>query len=412
MRLALGLCIAATAWGQALSLQDCIQKALHAPSSVSLARQDEEIARQGVTAARASFLPQFGVGGGFTYNSPGPGGQQFVALNGTREYSVLPGTTFELDTSGRLRALYARAKADLQIAGVRAQIAERDLRRIVASAFYRVLLARRLVQVNEDMLGEASAFEKRSQDLLEGGEVAKADVVRATGQVAFFRQGLQSAQLEAQLANQDLASFWTDQVDVPLPLQDELDSAPQSVADDQANIFLRRPEFSLFSFEKFGFEAERRLARSELLPRVGFQYQYGIDSNRLSFADRGSAAVLSLSVPVFDWYRARSLGRQARIRGEQVDTNRAISTRTFSRDLSAAQARLKSLSGQIDATKLQVSTSEQNLQLSRLRYEGGEGPSLDVVVAQQQLAQARTNYALALAAYANAKADLEVAAGR
>ena len=49
---------------------------------------------------------------------------------------------------------------------------------------------------------------------------------------------------------------------------------------------------------------------------------------------------------------------------------------------------------------------------SRVRYEGGEGLALDVVAAQNQLAQARTNYYTTLVNYLNARADLEVAAGK
>ena len=67
---------------------------------------------------------------------------------------------------------------------------------------------------------------------------------------------------------------------------------------------------------------------------------------------------------------------------------------------------------QISLTQSQVSLSEENLRLSRLRYEGGEGSALDVVAAQNQLAQARTSYYSTLANYLNARADLQVASGR
>ena len=63
-------------------------------------------------------------------------------------------------------------------------------------------------------------------------------------------------------------------------------------------------------------------------------------------------------------------------------------------------------------TRTQVRTSEDNLKLAHVRYEGGEGPALDVVVAVGQLAQAQTNYFTLLSNYANALADLEVASGR
>jgi outer membrane protein len=59
-----------------------------------------------------------------------------------------------------------------------------------------------------------------------------------------------------------------------------------------------------------------------------------------------------------------------------------------------------------------VKLSEESLQLSRIRYEGGEGSALEVVDAQNQLTQARTNYYTALAGCWNAKIDLEVATGQ
>ena len=56
--------------------------------------------------------------------------------------------------------------------------------------------------------------------------------------------------------------------------------------------------------------------------------------------------------------------------------------------------------------------AEDNLRLSRVRYEGGEGPALEVVVAQGQLVQARQNYYAVRADYLTARADLEVARGQ
>ena len=67
---------------------------------------------------------------------------------------------------------------------------------------------------------------------------------------------------------------------------------------------------------------------------------------------------------------------------------------------------------QIAALDRQVKLAEEDLTLSRVRYEGGEGSALDVVTVQNQLAQARAGYYTNLANYLIAKADLEVADGR
>ena len=83
----------------------------------------------------------------------------------------------------------------------------------------------------------------------------------------------------------------------------------------------------------------------------------------------------------------------------------------FVGNLKVTQRRAET-SALIAQTETQVKLSEDNLRLSRVRYEGGEGTALDVVTAQTQLAQARSNYYAARANYLNARADLEVASGR
>jgi outer membrane protein len=176
--------------------------------------------------------------------------------------------------------------------------------------------------------------------------------------------------------------------------------------------FLRRPEFRLFDAQLRGFQADARRARADLFPQLSLVQQYGIDSTRFSFADRGYATFLHLDVPVFDWFRARSASRQFALKASQVDTNRQIATRVFSKEYRDALARVDLVYTQIAITERQVKLSEDNLRLSRVRYEGGEGTALDVVIAQDQLAQARANYFTAKANYLNARVDLEVASGR
>ncbi len=419
-----GLLIAQTS---PLTLDDCVRLALKAPSLITVAQQERRIADRGVSAARSSFLPQAQLNNGFTYNSPprtasSPAGVSiepgstsvgsFVALNGVREYQSLATTAWELDISGRLRAALARARADQQIAAADLAIIERDLKRAVTGAYYRVLLARRLVAANRDVLKEAESFADRTRTMFRSGEVAQADVAKAESQVAFLTQAVRVAELDAQVANSELASFWSADVATELSLADTLESQPSPEPEQQVTPFLGRPEFRLFDAQKRGFEADYRHQRSFLFPQLNFNFEYGIDSNRVAIRDRGQAAFFSLNIPVFDWFRTRSLAQQFRLRADQIDTRKEISGREFSRDYQVALARVKSVFEQIRLADTQVRTSDDNLRLSRIRYEGGEGPALDVVAAQTQLAQARTNYFTALANYAVARADLEVAAGR
>lgn len=407
----------AQAAGALLTLPDCLRLAEAAPSQLSIARQQTEIARYGLVQARANFLPQFSLGNNYTYNSPlvhSPNTSSFVALNGIREYSSLATSALDVDTSGRLRAILDRARAERDGAAANLGLARRDLRRAVTASYYRLQLARELVRVTRDSLTEAQAFETRTRLLVQNGEVAQADLIKASAEVAFIEQALQSSELESRLANHDLASFWTTDVDTELALDDSLrqDAPPPEAQQPQPTPFLRRLEFNFLDAERRGFLADARRARADLLPQLSFVMEYGLDANRIAANQRGYAGFAHLNIPVFDWFRARSAKRQFELQAQQVDTNRQITTRAFSREYQDALSRAQILYGQIALTAKQVQLSEDNLRLSRIRYEGGEGSALDVVTAQTQLAQARTNHYEARANYLGARADLEVAAGR
>jgi outer membrane protein TolC len=402
-----------------LTLQDCIHLAEGAPSAVRLAQQEREIADRDVVQARAGFLPQAELLSNFTYNSPrldDPSTFSFIPLNAIREYSLLGSVHQEFDTSGRLRAEMSRARANQDIAHANLEITRRDLRKSVTIAYYRLLLTRQLIGTISDMLKESQSFAERTRVMFEGGEAARADLVKARAQVAFLQQALNAADLEARLANQDLASFWTRDADEPLQLADALDEALPAVAEDLASgdsrPFLRRLEFTLLDAQRKGFEADARRARGDLLPQLSFLFQYGQDYSSLEWRNRGYAAYVNLRIPLFDWFHAKSQKQQFELRVKQVDTNRAVTERNLSHEYLSARARAQQLFRQIALTHEQVRLSEEDLRLSRARYEGGEGPALDVVAAQNQLAQARNNYYTSLANYLTARIELEVASGK
>jgi outer membrane protein TolC len=418
--LAVALVSEALAQDTSLTLSDCVQKALEARNELSIARNDLRIAQQGVVAARAGFLPQVQATGGYTYNSPSKtaGSQQFISLNGVHEYVTQFGASLPIDTSGRLRAELARARSEREAARLGVRMTERDLRRAVTASYYRLVLARRLVDVAKSTLAEAQSFESRVRKLNAGGEAARADVVKAQGEVAFLQQTLEAAELDAETANHDLASYWTADVSGVLKVADPFDGplvdgplaqpAPESAGD----AYLRRVEFSIFDAQRLGLKADIGAARAGLLPQTSVNWQYGIDSSSYTWAERGQAFFATVEVPIFDWLKAWSATKQAHLRLDSFDISRDIARRNLSKEYQSSLARVRLTWVQIETTRQQVSLSRENFRLAQVKYEGGEGLALDVVAAQSQLAQARGNYYSAIAAYFNARADLEVASGQ
>jgi len=176
--------------------------------------------------------------------------------------------------------------------------------------------------------------------------------------------------------------------------------------------YLKRLEFASLDAERKGLQFDARRALADLFPQASVVFAYGVDATRWSGRDRGYAAFVNLNVPVFDWFRAHSASKQFQLRASQVEAGQAMAQRAFSREYQAALARVQSLYRQIAMVETQVKASQENLRLSRVRFEGGEGLALDVVAAQNQLVQARSNYYSTLAGYYNARVDLEVAAAK
>jgi outer membrane protein TolC len=122
--------------------------------------------------------------------------------------------------------------------------------------------------------------------------------------------------------------------------------------------------------------------------------------------------LFGFTIPIFDWAASANAGRALSLQAEQLRVEGELARRSHARAYGSALERVTALHELIGIAQTQVGLSEQNLKLARVRYEGGEGSALDVVSAQEQLAQARASYYQAVAGHLQARADLAIAGGR
>ncbi len=400
----------------ALTLDQCISLAKSAPSTVQHSRQQLAAAREEVFAAESNFLPKVSISNTFTYNSPllyDRNRFSFIALNAVHEYSTLGTSSLEVDSAGRLRALLDRARANEQIAATDVALSDRDLTRAIAVAYYHLLLARRLAASAHENLNAAQDFEQRVRKLVAGEEASRADEDKASLEVVVLENTAQASDLEAQNANHDLASFWTTDVDQPLVLADDLDHepVPQQIAALDAP-YLKRPEFRLLDAQKAGYLADSRQARARMLPQINLAFHYGLDASQWTSRNRGYAGFAHLEIPVSDWFSAKKEQRQFQFQARAVDTDRAIATRLFSKEYQDALSSVTATYQQTQTTEREVTLAKDNLRLSQLRFQNGEGSALDVVTSQNFLVQAEIDFYSSRANYLNAQSALKVASGQ
>jgi outer membrane protein TolC len=199
----------------------------------------------------------------------------------------------------------------------------------------------------------------------------------------------------------------------------DLSLAAPVAADAQqftVNDISRRPEFTQFEAQLRAARQEVRIARAERLPQLSYSINGGFDADSLKpprlKEHSGVSAAFSLSIPIFDWGASRSRERQARLRVQIAENERAIALRGFSQQFYAARAQVMAAATRIRLAGTGVTQAQSNLDASIARYRAGEAQIIEVTDAMTTLAAQRSALYQAIFDYQTALARLRLAAGQ
>jgi outer membrane protein TolC len=343
----------------------------------------------------------------------------FVANDGVHVYNdqvLLHADLFSLAK----RADYQRTIAAEAVARARQDVAARGLLTVVVQNYYALITAQRHDANARRSLSEAGTFVDVTQKQERGGEVARADVIKAQLQYQQRQRDVLDAQtnvLKAKMALgvilfSDLSQQYniTDDLrpDAPLPPLEEVQQLAMSNNPDirGAEAGLKQSEATIAS------------AKAAYYPSVALDYFYGIDANVLSArgpGDRhnlGSVVQGTMTVPVWNWGATRSKVRQAELQRQQARYDLTFAQRGLQSNLNASYLESQAAHAQLESLRSSLSLSEESLRLTVLRYQAGEATALEVVDAQSTLALARNAYDDGLARYRMALASLQTLTGR
>ena len=409
-----------------LGLDEAVRLAIAQASNFQQAQLAELIAAEDVRQARLAFLPRAAGSLAHLYNSPArgphpagtPREMSFISADAITKYEALAGVTGELDVAGRLRATLRRNVALLEAARAGTEVARRALVQAVNEAYYGLALAAARRSSAALSLTAAEEFEKITQLLLDGGEVAEVDLRRARLQTATRRDESEQA-LAAESAAADslrvlvgydfTTPIATAELAIALPDMSELDRFTSATIS-------KRPEFAQFEAERRAAEQEVKAARGERLPQFSYSFNGGFDSDSLRSSPlrmhTGVLAGVSVTIPLFDWGASRSRERQAQLRAQSAESQRAVALRSFTQQFYTARAQAAAAAARVRILQASIVDAEQNVQASIARYRAGEAPILEVTDSQTTLATQRAALYQALFDYQMARARLAQAAGQ
>lgn len=410
-----------------LTLQDAIERARANDPQYHAALTELGVAREDRVQARAGMLPGVSYNNSFIYTE-GTGqppacalsstcqASRFVANNGVHEY-ISQGNAHE-SVSLTNFADYRRSSAALAQARAKAEIASRGLVVAVTQAYYGLVIAQRKYATGQRAATEAQRFLKISQELQNGGEVARADVVKASIQAQQQERDLQEAQLAMQRSRLDLAVMifpdWNQNFSVVDDLQTPEPLPPFTEA--QAAGRKNNPELRAALAALAVANHEVTAAWGGLLPSLGVDYFYGIDSNKFAVRtdgvrNLGYSAVASLQIPIFNWGADRSKLKQAELRRDQTRLELSHEQRQLLSHLQQFYEEANMARSEMESLASSAEMAAESLRLTNLRYQAGESSVLEIVDAQNTLTQARNAYDDGQVRYRVAVANLQTLTG-
>ena len=409
----------------ALSLDEALRLANAVASDYQIAILNERVAAEDIKQAQAAFLPKVSAPLSYIYTSPAlglppgePRAPSYIANNAIGEYEALLNVSGDLDVAGKLRAELRKDRSLLAAAHAGTEVARRALAQAVIEAYYGLALATAQRVAAEGNLAAAEEFERITALLLSGGEVAPVDLTRAQLQTIARRDEIEKARVNEEVAAGSLRvlvgydftrPIGTTDLALVLPADNEYQ---QFKAEDVS----KRPEFTKLEQQMRAAVQEIRIARADRLPSLTYSINGGFDTDSLKGPrlkeHSGVSAAVTLTVPIFDWGATRSRERQAKLRVQVSENERAIATRGFTQEFYAARAQAANALARITLAREGVTKAQDNLAASIARYRAGEAQIVEVTDAQTTLVAQRAALYQALFDYQVALEKLRRATGQ
>ncbi|HZH40339.1 MAG TPA: TolC family protein [Gemmatimonadales bacterium] len=407
---------------------DAVKLATGQATPVQLSALATDEARARVRQSRAAYLPALSAGGSwvnrdydldalglpFPKNSPiklptiaGP----FSAYDARLTFTQ---TVLDLSTIKRVRASEAQVQSTIAAGDATTESAAQ----VAALAYLRAARAQASVAARQADSAIAAEVLSLAQAQLSAGVSGTLDVTRAKTQVAVAAGALVVARNQFDQARIALArALGVDPVTTVITLDDTLSSAlgaanvPASQDDAVNQALSARPELKAEEARGTAAQVSRSAIRSEILPRVGFEADYGQSGLTLGDSRSTRQFAVAVSIPLLDGFRreGRAAEQDAVIQESQVrqhDLRQQIAA-----DVAGALLDLHSAAAQEAIAAQQLALATDELSQAEKRFKAGVAGNIEVIDAQSSMVKARDAVIDARYSAAAARVALARAAG-
>ena len=373
------------------TLNDLVASARKANADVRLAAARVQEAEAVLREARASLFPD--VSAGYNYSRsrvsttsvpPPPAG----TIIRPSHQLALASTSFELDFWGK----FARASEAAQANLLNSRLSQDTVALTLAGATAQTYFALRSldsqvavldlsIRIREDSLAIARAR-------LAAGLASELDVYQAEGALADALFQRRDAARNRALVERQLAQL-TGRLDLKLAAGEvfALPLPPVPPPGLPSTLLGRRPDIRAAEQTLVSFNAQIGVARAAMFPTLSLTGFLGFQSAEFSELLSSNARVWTLGAgltgPIFDAGRRSARVEQAEARREQALAGYQRAIETGFREVADALVNVSESAQSEDELRGRLEAARKALELSRLRYESGYSPYLEVLDAQR-----------------------------
>lgn len=422
------------------TLTDSIRHALTHSREYQVAQKDVELADAKIVEVRAAFLPRLTLDTGYTFNGDLPtivlDSELLSVLSGTPPDASSGGSGTDMETielqMGAVHNILGQARVSQQIftwgqlsnsykqAVLGKLVAERglfaahlDTELKVQQAFYGGLLAQSFVEVSEQSLAQVEKRHKLAQQQKAMGATTRLEVIRANVQVVNSRSQLIQARNQHKLAVENFKLTLGLPPEQPINLSGSLQTEVNQVELDQAiaSALKHRPEIQQLNLQERISKAQVKVAKAGDKPKVSSYGSYVFNDNERQSLDTSWSVGVSISFPIFDGLATRSRVKQARVKLDQVQTNKDTLIDSIKLETKSAVFDLAAAAELIAAQEGIVEQAAEGLRIANVQHESGLITGVELTDVELSYTQTQVNrlqavhdYMVATARYRRATA--------
>ncbi len=405
--------------GEVLTIDEAVDIAARNAFSVQLQQSEVEKSRQRVRENQGTLGPRVTLSGNYQRNEKeisteiAPG--QSIVTQPLDSRTASASFTMPIDISGNIGRIVRASKANLLASEQTLLATKNDVKLNVRRTYLNVLRAEEQIEVAKLAVQEAEERLRNARAEEAAGTKARIDVIRIEAQLAQVQSDLITAINQHTLAKQSLNNAMGRPIETEFQTAklSGLPNAPLNADEVDKVAKSLRPEAKALEKTREALGLIARATERGLQPTldVGVNHQRNFDATGFSSRDQTTVGTLSLNWPIFDSGVTRARVKQARQDEEQAEIQLQQVLLGISLEVRQAITNLTNASARLIVAERQLVAAEENYRISKVRLAAGEGITLEITDALNQLTQARNAVVFARYDYWTAYSELQRAVG-